>query len=229
MELKGRRVKKHIKALLQAEDFETSLQAIFQYPPRLSVNFLFSFFYSKEEIIKWRSIAAMGRVVSRLADENMESARVIMRRLMWNLNDESGGIGWGSAEAMGEIMALHPGLADEFSSILRSYIRPDENFLEYEMLQRGVVWCIGRLAEVYPEKLTETDSFLLPFLESGDAIHRGYAAWALGNLKSLTAAAALECLTQDKAQILFFSDLQLKPVTVGLLAKEALVKIWKEK
>jgi hypothetical protein len=46
----------------------------------------------------------MGEVMAHLADKDMESARVIMRRLMWSLNDESGGIGWGAPEAMGEIV-----------------------------------------------------------------------------------------------------------------------------
>ncbi len=114
MELKGRRSKQLLRELLSAEDIQASFDTICLYPPRQSVNFLFSFFYDKEEIIKWRAIAAFGRVVSMLADQNMESARVIMRRLMWNLNDESGGIGWGSPEAMGEITALHPGLAKNF-------------------------------------------------------------------------------------------------------------------
>ena len=31
---------------------------------------------------------------------------------MWTLNDESGGIGWGSPEVMGEILAAHKGLAE---------------------------------------------------------------------------------------------------------------------
>ena len=53
----------------------------------------------------------MGVVVAGLAEHDMESARVVMRRLMWNLNDESGGIGWSSPEAMGEIMDPFPGLA----------------------------------------------------------------------------------------------------------------------
>ncbi|MEA3417440.1 MAG: hypothetical protein U9R02_15080 [Thermodesulfobacteriota bacterium] len=57
----------------------------------------------------------MGVVVSNLADHDMESARVIMRRLIWNLNDESGGIGWGSPEAMGEIMARNNRLALPFT------------------------------------------------------------------------------------------------------------------
>ena len=225
MKLTGRQLKLKIYKLIEAEDFSASLETICQFPERQSVNALFSFFYNKAEIIKWRAIAAMGRVVSKLADENMESARVIMRRLMWNLNDESGGIGWGSPEAMGEIMAQHKGLANEFFNILRSYIREDENYLEHEMLQRGVVWGIGRLAQAYPETLPQTESHLYPFLKSADAYHRGFSAWALGNLKSLPAATALKALSEDNAQILFFNDLQLKPVTVGLLAKEALINI----
>jgi HEAT-like repeat protein len=222
----NRRLKSEVNRLLNAADISKAIENICrQYPARRSINAVFSFFYSKDERVKWRAIAAAGRVVARLAEENLESARVIMRRLMWNLNDESGGIGWGSSEAMGEITALSPKLADEFSPILRSYIRPDENFIEYEMLQRGVIWGIGRLAQVRPYTLQETDTHLLPFLESGDSIHRGYAAWALGSLKSQAAVSALERLAEDHNQILLFKDLQLNPVTVCLLAKEALKKI----
>jgi hypothetical protein len=225
VELKGRQSKKLLRELLSAEDIQASIETISQYPSRQSVNYLFSFFYDKEEIIKWRAIAAFGRVVSTLADQNIESARVIMRRLMWNLNDESGGIGWGSPEAMGEITALHPGLAKEFSNILRSYIRPEENFLEYEMLQRGVIWGIGRLAQARPECLSQTDMYLLPFLASDDAYHRGLAAWGLGNLKSKASVNALEQLTEDKNELFLFNDLQLMPQTVGFLATEALSKL----
>jgi hypothetical protein len=163
--------------------------------------------------------------MARLADENMESARVMMRRLMWNLNDESGGIGWGSPEAMGETMALHAGLAREFSRILRSYVRPDENFLEHAMLQQGVLWGIGRLAQVRPEQLPETDIFVLPFLGSADAPHRGLSAWVLGNLRSRAAVPDLEHMIQDPAEIRFFNELELATVSVGVLARVALLKI----
>ncbi len=225
MELKGRRSKNTIRDLLTAIDIRGAIEAICGYPPRQSVNYLISFFYDTDPLIRWRAIAAFGRVLSRLADENMESARVVMRRLMWNLNDESGGIGWGSPEAMGAATAQHQRLADEFANILRSYVRPDENFLEHEMLQRGVLWGIGRLAASRPDHLPETDIFLMPFLESGDACHRGLAAWALGNLKSQSAVEKLERLAKDKNEILFFNDLALTSVTVGGLAKAALKQI----
>jgi len=216
-----------LRELLSADDINVSIESICEYPARQSVNYLFSFFYDKEEILRWRAIAAFGRVVTMLADLNMESARVIMRRLMWNLNDESGGIGWGSPEAMGEITALHPGLAKEFSNMLRSYIRPEENFLEFEMLQRGVLWGIGRLAQARPECLSQTDMYLLPFLASDDAYHRGLAAWGLGNLKSKASIPALERLTEDKKELFLFTDLQLMPQAVGALAKEAIENLGK--
>jgi hypothetical protein len=91
-----------------------------------------------EEKVKCAAVKAMGAVVAKLADHNMEAARIIVRRLMWNLNDESGGIGWGSPEAMGEILARHRGLAGEYAHILISYIREDGNYLENQVLQEGV-------------------------------------------------------------------------------------------
>jgi hypothetical protein len=223
---KTRQIKPRIRELLVADtDMEASMSAICRYPARQSVNALISFFCDREEIIRWRAIAAIGRVTAMLADDNMESARVVMRRLMWSLNDESGGIGWGSPEAMGEIMARSGRLADEFSRMLRSYVRPDENFLEHETLQRGLLWGIGRLAQVSPTHLDQTDMYLIPFLQSGDAIHRGYAAWALGHLKSKKAAPLIEKLLKDIHQVIFFEGFQLRRLPVSFLARQAWMQI----
>ncbi|MFZ2632332.1 MAG: DVU0298 family protein [Desulfosalsimonadaceae bacterium] len=227
MDLKSRQLKPRIRELLGVPDADLniSFDAICRYPARQSVNALISFFCDREELIRWRAIAAMGRVVAMLAIDDMESARVIMRRLMWSLNDESGGIGWGAPEAMGEIMARSLRLAGEFSRILRSYIRQDENFLEHETLQRGVLWGIGRLAQVYPDHLSQTDSHLLPFLKSHDTIHRGYAAWALGNLKSENAVPLIETLCKDPHPILFFDGIRLQKLPVSFFAVQALKQI----
>jgi hypothetical protein len=112
----------------------------------------------------------------------MEAARVMIRRLMWNLNDESGGIGWGSPEAMGEILARHHGLAREYAHILISYIREDGNYLENEVLQAGVLWAIGRVGEVHPDLLRDAVPHLLRHLNSPDATHRVLAARAVSLL-----------------------------------------------
>lgn len=149
-EFVGRGLKRKVYDLLKSADFEQALEELCRLPARQVINPLFSFLYNSDEQIKWRAVTAMGAVVANLADKDMEEARVIMRRLMWNLNDESGGIGWGSPEAMGEILACHEGLAKEYVNILISYTMEDGNYLENEILQRGLLWGIGRLSQVRP-------------------------------------------------------------------------------
>ena len=218
----GRKLKKKILELLDSDDFENRLQKICQLPARQAVNPLFSFFYNTNELIRWRAVTAMGALVFSLADQDMESARVVMRRLMWNLNDESGGIGWGSPEAMGEIMARHSRLAEEYSKILISYVDEDGNFIEHEVLQRGVLWGLGRLAYARPRLVERAAPFLLPFMESEDKIHRGLATWTVGALNAVLTKPLLQHLAVDNSKIKIFVDMHLVEYTVGQLAIEAL-------
>jgi hypothetical protein len=221
----NRQLKKKILELLDSDDLEKSLDEICQYPARKAVNPLFSFFYSTNELIKWRAITAMGAVVSNLAEQDMESARVVMRRLIWNLNDESGGIGWGSPEAMGEIMARHLRLAEEYAFLLVSYVNEQGNYMEHPILQRGVLWGLGRLAHSRPELVNPAAPFLLPFMRSQDAIHRGLAVWTAGVLDSELTKPLLQYLSNDNAIIKIFIDMNLIERTVGQLALEALSKL----
>jgi hypothetical protein len=218
----SRQLKKILPALLKSEEFEKSLEEICLIPVRRVVNPLFSFFYNTDELVKWRAVTAMGVVVARLADEDFESSRIVMRRLMWNLNDESGGIGWGSPEAMGEIMARHDRLAREYACILVSYINETGNFLEHEMLQRGVLWGLGRLAHMRPELVRDAAAYLPLFMKSNDALHRGLAAWVAGAIPSEMTESLLKHLTTDEARIDVFINMNLEERTVGQLAVEAL-------
>jgi hypothetical protein len=218
----GRQLKKEILAILNNDEFEKSLETVYLVPARQAVNPLFSFLYHKDPLIRWRAVTAMGAVVARLAREDLESSRIIMRRLIWNLNDESGGIGWGSPEAMGEIMARHEGLAREYGNILVSYINEAGNYLEYEMLQRGVLWGLGRLAHVRPEFVGNAGDYLSPFLRSEDSYLRGLAAWVSGAISSETTKPLLENLIDDEAGISIFIDMRMEERTVGQLAAEAL-------
>jgi hypothetical protein len=193
-ELKGRDFKRQVIDLLKADDFAGVLETFCSYPARRVINPLFSCLCSTEPEIKWRAITALGAVVANLAQDDMESARVVMRRMIWNLNDESGGIGWGVPETMGEVMARHEGLAREYVNILVSYIREDGNFLEHEPLQQGVLWGLGRLAQTSPELLQDAVPHLHPFLSSEDATLRGLAAWILGLLGGPQCESELEPL-----------------------------------
>ncbi len=221
----NRELKKKILGLLKDEEFEKSLEKIRQIPARQAINPLFSFLYNTNILIKWRAVTGMGVVVSPLAEQDIESARMVMRRLMWSLNDESGGIGWGSAEAMGEIMARHGRMAEEYSYLLVSYVDENGNFIENEILQRGVLWGLGRLAHARPRLIKHVSPFLLPFMRSKDAIHRGLASWTAGALRTERAKPLLQHLIMDKEKITLFIDLHFVEYTVGQLAQEALSKL----
>lgn len=223
----GRELKQKIQRLLTQDDFGSALTTLCQLPAREVINPLFSFFYSRDELTKWRAVTASGAVVSGLAQTDMESARIVMRRLMWNLNDESGGIGWGSPEAMGEIMARHKGLAQEYAHILVSYVRKDGNYIEHESLQRGVLWGLGRLAQAYPNLLKEADTFFPPYLDSADSIVRGLAAKLCGILRLDSAWAALEKLKNDKTSILLFCNGVMNMYQINRIAGDALSRMKK--
>jgi HEAT repeat protein len=218
----NRELKARIGQLLGRDDFQNVLETIRSIPGRQAVNPLFSLFYSGDEVLRWRAVTAMGAVVGHMADTAMESARVVMRRLMWNLNDESGGIGWGSPEAMGEITAVHAGLAGEFASILISYINPDGNFLEHELLQRGSLWGVGRLAHARPLLAKPATPFLTAFFDSPDPYLRGTAIWAAAPILNDTMRPLIRTRLSDTAPLRLYRQMQIMETTVGNLAKAAL-------
>ena len=102
----------------------------------------------------------MGAVVSRIAEADLESARMVMRRLIWSLNEESGWIGWGSAEAMGEIMARNEILAREYHTILISFVTEGDNYLLFDKLREEVVRGLKRLSQVHPHYVQEVQHLL---------------------------------------------------------------------
>lgn len=218
----GRELKRMLAALLVADTFPSSLDAVDDLPGRRVVNPLFAFFCDADALRRWRAVTAMGRVVSRLADENLESARVVMRRFMWNLNEESGGIGWGCPEAMGECMARSDRLADEYGCILSSYLHPERNFIEHPALQEGVLWGIGRLAQSRPASMADCAEFLAFFLGSPEAALRGLAAWAGGPLADGRLTPLLEKLTGDRTSFRLYRGERLEVCSVGELALQAL-------
>jgi len=213
-----RKLKKIVFRLLDSSDFPKSLEEICELPPKEAVNPLFSFFHNRNELVKWRAVTAMGAVVSRLADQEKEAARIVMRRLIWNLNDESGGIGWGSPEAMGEIMARNSGLANEYYNILLSYIMPEGNYLEHEILQRGVLWGVGRLAHERPELVESSAHYLIPFMNSHDPFHRGLAAWIAVLFNRPVTNNLLKGMRDDQAVFTLYEDGRLNDVTVSSIA-----------
>ena len=135
---------------------------------------------------------------------------------MWNLNDESGGIGWGSPEAMGEILSKSPALAQEFKSILFSYLDHRGNHIEHEMLQRGVLWGIGTYLGTSPKDLTDVmREQLQDHLSSKDAIKSGYAIRALSNAQVFECIVLPDFIQADKTTIDIYTGWNFTPTRIS--------------
>lgn len=134
---------------------------------------------------RWQAAYGLGLAVALIARENMEPARVFMRRLMWSLNEESGNLGWGVPEAMGCILAESPALAAEYARILISYgyeTGKDDNFLDHPPLRAGVYWGVGRLAQKNPVAALPALPHLAAALGGEDNTVKGAATWAVARL-----------------------------------------------
>lgn len=198
----GRKTKKQVGEILALGSRSQALVRMAQIPDAQLTGHLFSYFYNKDELIKFRSVTAMGELAARIAENCLENARVILRRIMWNLNDESGGIGWGSSEAMGEILSKSPALAREFKSILFSYLDHKGNHIEHDMLQRGVLWGIGTYLGAAPRDMTDiTREQLQAHLDSKDPVKRGYAVRALSNADVFECMVLPDFIQKDRTPI----------------------------
>ena len=225
----GIREKRRISKLLESSDIEAVIHELRQLPVSRVINPLIGALCSSNETARWHAITALGPIVTDLADRDIEAARVVMRRFMWSLNDESGGIGWGAPEAMGEIMAGHNRLAEEYGHMLVAYMREDGFYLELPQLQRGLMWGLARLAMEKPNLLKEKNAplYLIPYLDSPDSTVQGLAAWTLGLLQSKEASSGLTKLINDPSPVKIYLNRSFVSDTVGGLAHKALANIVK--
>jgi len=71
---------------------------------------------------------------------------VAIRKLLWSLSDESGGIGWSAPEILGEIVSSDP---KKFSDIVPLIVEVYD--VEEKVFRPGVIYALTRIAEVSPE------------------------------------------------------------------------------
>ncbi len=233
-----RQLKEEVLKLLLKSELDTVLAGMNQLPAKEAVNALFFAICNHNELLRWHAISSMGMMTARLAEQDMEEGRIIMRRFLWSLNDESGGIGWGAPESMAESMHHHDGLAEEYIHMLISYTRPDGpelaqdgNFLEHEVLQRGLLWGLNRLCTERKNLLVKKGDLndIPSYLESDDMMVCGLAARLCGSLRIQPARERLLALAGDpdknKINISIYDEGQFLTFTVGSLAETALKEL----
>ncbi len=178
---------------------------------------LVSLLFVNDELLSWRAIEALGKLMGAKALDDPEIVRDYLRRLFWSMNDESGSVIWNAPEAIGEILAQAPDLAHEYTLRLLS-------FLHEEPFERGAHWAVARLAKVRPDAFTEGAEMLIDSLADPDPTIRGLAASALLAIDAKSSRRAVEALQNDESPVTEydFHSGQLKWTTVGRMIEKAI-------
>lgn len=120
--------KKDFIRLVENREFEQIKKIVVQ--NKNSLGWLISLSYDKESLISWKAIEAMGWAAEAFIEaKDTETLRNTIRKLLWSMSDESGGVGWRAAEMIGEIIYAEPSLFEDIIPILWSQ-REEESFLE---------------------------------------------------------------------------------------------------
>jgi hypothetical protein len=131
-----------------------------------------SLLYDAEDLVGWRTVEALGRVAGVRAREGIEAVRELLRRVLWLMNDESGGLLRAGPQVMGAVLAHVPALRREFGTIVAS-------FLEEEPFRVGARWALWRLAVEAPDVVAQEAARLAASCADPDPAVRGHAAAAL--------------------------------------------------
>ena len=171
--------------------------------------------FEQDDRFRWRAIEALGAVAAAVSGSDMESVRELLRRLEWLMNDESGGSGWHSPEAMAAIVLNVPVLIDEFGVLLGSY-------LEDEPLRRSAHWAVAAIAGVRPDLFADKIDELTGSLLFADPYIRGYSVIALALLDSKSVAERTRSLTNDSGMLDLYvrANGEMRTTTVGALVND---------
>jgi hypothetical protein len=222
--LNRRQVKKEVFELLDQYTPAELTQKLTVFPQTHVINSLFMALCDVRERVKWHAVSCFGEIISTMADNNVESARIIMRRFLWTLNDESGGIGWGAPEAMAEVMCRSEVLRKEYIHMLISYTQEDGeelfqdgNYLELPLIQRGLLWGVGTLCYTFPGEMRQRglDVDLKNYLKSDDWHVRTLALWSLVGLGVTCTSDFVKPFLEDNKSLTLFIDGTFRDVEVS--------------
>jgi hypothetical protein len=167
--------KKIIYAALELNDLDSVVSLVQKNKRALSQ--LIRFAYDKDTLVGWRAIKAIGLASKMLVKTDDEFLRVTMRKLLWSLSDESGGIGWAAPEILGEIVRVDP---EKFSDIIPLIAGVYE--IEEKVFRPGVMYALASIAEIAPERVACYQKIVVMALVDADPMVRIYALTLVGNV-----------------------------------------------
>ena len=211
-------MKRTISIALEKNDYEAVLTYARQSRKALSV--LIRLAYDKGTLIGQRAIIAIGFVAALFVKTNYEFLRETIRKLLWSLSDESGGIGWSAPEILGEIVSADPTrFADIVPLIAEVYS------VEERVFRPGVLYALKKIAEIQPDLVCPFRSIIIDGLSDHDPMARIYAlelimvlhaSLTVQDLKDITRH--INMLVEDRTEAWIYKNAGFNGVEVRELA-----------
>ncbi|UCC44111.1 MAG: hypothetical protein JSU65_13525 [Candidatus Zixiibacteriota bacterium] len=178
---------------------------------------LMSMTFDRDGLVRWRAIEATGWIVAAFAPSELDRVRDMLRRLLWQMNDESGGLAWHAPELIGEILVNVPALIPEYAGLLTAYFHE-------EPFERGAFYAVSRVAAIEPKLFHDIAKDLEAALSNTDPQIRCSAALALAKIAGPSGRDTAARLLQDHASLTQydFRTGQLRDLTVSRAASEIL-------
>ncbi len=182
-------------------------------PDRLLV----SLTYDNSEVIRYRAVEAVGWVAGDVAQRSIEKIRDNLRRLLWLMNDESGGLSWHAPELMGEILVNVPELIGEFAHLLPA-------FFGEEPFERGSHLAVCRISSVDATPFRGVAMALRQSLRAADPNIRLSAALSLVRLEESFGTGVLEQLLDESTRVTTydFDSGELVATNIGAAVRQEL-------
>jgi hypothetical protein len=160
-------LKKSILHALESNDLDAVASLVKENRRALAI--LVRISYDKETLAGWRAIKAVGIAAKALVKTDHEFLRETVRKLLWSLSDESGGIGWSAPELLGEIVSADP---KRFSDIVPLIAQVYE--VEEEVFRSGVVYALALIAETAPEQVAVCQKIVIMSLADKNPLVKIY-------------------------------------------------------
>ena len=159
--------KQDLREALERNDLEAV--AAFAIGDKKAIPLLVRIAYDKDTLAGWRAIKAVGLAAKEIVKTDDGFMRETVRRLLWSLSDESGGIGWSAPELLGEIVSADP---KRFSDIIPLIAQVYE--VEEEVFRPGVVYALARIAETDPEHVAVYQEIIVKSLTDKNPLLKIY-------------------------------------------------------
>jgi HEAT repeat protein len=151
-----------------------------------------SLLFDSDELVRWRAIEAIGWIARQEFAKDPERVRRFIRRILWLMNDESGGICWNGPEVIGEVLRNVLPLVSEYGQLL-------PGFFTEEPFEAGSRWAVARVAKVNKADYLPSTNELVTSLAHPNSDIRGFSLIALEALDHPISNENKERLQRDDA------------------------------